>query len=353
MKDKFAHVKLDEVLYFQHIPKTAGTTLTYFLDRQFAKDEIFPYKTDVKWWKSEHFKEAVAQNKRCGAQGYRFVRGHFGYCFHHEIPGQPIRITMLRNAVNRCVSVYGHFQNVYKKKAEKGRPYAHSLYNSGESLEVFLNGPNSEKAFNNKMVHMLAVDADRRAIGREQLGAALVNCVPGDVDLSAYKNQSLDILYQLAKKHLDGFAFVGVQQYFQESMLMLAAMFHWRPLKTQKRFMVHRNRIHAKDVSPASIDALTALNQYDQQLVDHAEKRFKKTFLDLIHCKLGVMLSWEAFLDDRAKFNQALYRRILSDHRMHLISRAPHRALKAIWNERKHRTRVRNEYAKRKRLAGL
>ncbi len=46
MNNKSYTLKEDSTLCFLHIPKTAGTSLTAFLDAKFSSQNIFPYQ---KW----------------------------------------------------------------------------------------------------------------------------------------------------------------------------------------------------------------------------------------------------------------------------------------------------------------
>jgi hypothetical protein len=59
----------DEWLYFLHIPKTAGGTLTLFLDACFHEEEIFPARQLSELVRVVDLQDRLA---RC-----RFLRGHF------------------------------------------------------------------------------------------------------------------------------------------------------------------------------------------------------------------------------------------------------------------------------------
>ena len=73
----------DEALYFLHIPKTAGMTLSDLLDGHFDHDEIFP----------THFiRDVILTPELLHSVGnYRFYRGHFNqYLF--SIVGRPLKV---------------------------------------------------------------------------------------------------------------------------------------------------------------------------------------------------------------------------------------------------------------------
>lgn len=93
----------EDQLYFLHIPKTAGTTLISLLDLHFAPDEICPIQLDTKI--HELIPEKIAH--------YRLIRGHLDYDFYKLLAKKPIYITMLRDPLERVISLYEYWrQNV-------------------------------------------------------------------------------------------------------------------------------------------------------------------------------------------------------------------------------------------------
>src|SRR4026208_2316272 len=88
----------NELLYFLHIPKTAGMSFTNFIKSQFAPSESNP---DVNL--SDFIKTPPEQIAK-----YKFIAGHFFYGVDDFIKQKPVYITMLRDPVERTISHYAH-----------------------------------------------------------------------------------------------------------------------------------------------------------------------------------------------------------------------------------------------------
>ena len=90
----------DDQLYFLHIPKTAGTTLYALLDQHYPLKDICPEQLSSKVKKIPL--EELAR--------YRLIHGHLDYNFIKLLPKKPIIITMLRDPVERIISLYEYWK---------------------------------------------------------------------------------------------------------------------------------------------------------------------------------------------------------------------------------------------------
>ena len=92
---------LDEnIVYFLHIPKTAGTTLISIIDDHFNLESILHEQV----WNKLLLKmpETFSQ--------FKLIRGHFGYGLYRILPKKPLFLTMLREPVDRTLSFYEHIR---------------------------------------------------------------------------------------------------------------------------------------------------------------------------------------------------------------------------------------------------
>src|SRR5687767_3984239 len=100
----------DDVLFFQHIPKTGGLSLIEFLDSQFPPEAIFPLHSMGS--AAEITKFTPDQLRK-----FRLIRGHFGFgpydnAIYRYITQNPILITFLREPVARTISAHRYRQRV-------------------------------------------------------------------------------------------------------------------------------------------------------------------------------------------------------------------------------------------------
>ncbi len=100
-----------ERLYFLHIPKTAGTSLRYWLDDLFAKEDWLPC-------------DLIEQIHRFDSETinrHRFFSGHFG-CKIFDYLDDPIpTVTWLREPLSREISQYQFIRSRYDELVEIAR----------------------------------------------------------------------------------------------------------------------------------------------------------------------------------------------------------------------------------------
>ena len=84
----------DDILYFLHIPKTAGTSIIFILNNYFNNDSIL-YAQE---WGH------LSKNKPKDFSKFQLVKGHFGYAVYRILPKKPLYITMLRNPKDVIIS---------------------------------------------------------------------------------------------------------------------------------------------------------------------------------------------------------------------------------------------------------
>lgn len=67
---------ISKQIYFLHIPKTSGTSVTAYLDTLFPKKRIFPYQ---RWDQAFNDKGHKEIKKMLESNNFYLIRGHFGY----------------------------------------------------------------------------------------------------------------------------------------------------------------------------------------------------------------------------------------------------------------------------------
>lgn len=234
-------------LYFLHIHKTAGSTFTDILNRQFAPETICP---------AQQWHQLFAMPLPELGQ-YQLFRGHFHYCFHTLLPTPPLFMTFLRHPVERSISRYLHLRRDYRHYLY---PIAHSM-----SLRQFLHHPLTRAQVHNLQVRHLAFDFDIRAIADPLMP------LTDKMEMEAAVNQLLsdlpdDSLLDLARERLNSFAFVGITERFQESLAVLAHRMNWAQIDSFVNLNVSQERMTRDNLEPDLLEEIFKLNEADLEL---------------------------------------------------------------------------------------
>ena len=90
------------MIYFVHIPKTAGTTLTELLHAQFKKNQIFQISPPYHLQRlSEFYSQSPSERAK-----FKLVSGHFPMPLEDTLAREDRVLTVLRNPIDRVISLY-------------------------------------------------------------------------------------------------------------------------------------------------------------------------------------------------------------------------------------------------------
>ena len=156
----------DITLIFIHIPKTAGTSIRSLLQGLVTPRKSVYLYPQGKAISKEEFKALPAERK---AQ-IRVVMGHVMYGIHELLPQQVRYVTMLRDPVDRVVSLYHHIKRIPE------HPLHQSVVEKNLTLEEFVFSGRFLGADNEMVRHISGV----RGLGFGQCSA--------DVLKLAYRN---------------------------------------------------------------------------------------------------------------------------------------------------------------------
>lgn len=180
----------NEVIIFQHIPKTAGTTLRYIIQYQFAPGAICELYGDA----GSH-SERVNKLKnltKTERKKIEIINTHLGFGIHEYLSQPYTYITFLRDPVDRVISMYYYYQKT------KNPLFQHlSLKEFVESYPAVQNG--------------MTKNFSGVTLKRQLLPEEAKDKVP-------FTAENLE----LAKHNLQTqFKFVGISERFDESLILL------------------------------------------------------------------------------------------------------------------------------------
>jgi hypothetical protein len=245
-------------IYFQHIPKTAGTSLIRLLDQVFPAEEVCP----------AHLWSMLLRLPREGLRRYKLFRGHFYHHLHTYAPVKLTTFTFLRDPVERSLS---HYEHILRDRGH----YFHERANRQGSLAAFLRDPQTAAMITNFQTRGLGVDLDpvrialtldSEALGRAELERRLESV------LSQGETEAQLLARALAR--LRRMAFVGLVERYDESVRALFQTLGWKPVREVPRLNVSSNRLERRKLTSEERRLLEEHTRLDRALYEAATALF-------------------------------------------------------------------------------
>jgi len=260
-------LKDDDILYFLHIPKTAGTTFTSIIDSYFDFNSIFPEKI----W------PGLLNNKPNNFSKFKLIRGHFGYGIHRILEKNPVIITMLRDPISRIISSIDHIR--YYPIGTNWVP--DNFIPKNKSILEILKDPLKKIFFENDQTRHLGLDLGELLLSKEGINELRKeNNLLGSI--LKCKRPSDKKLLENAKQRLEQFAYFGLVERFEESLFLLYYTFGWKPNKSIWKMMI-TGKTNKNDVSIETLSAIKNCVNLDFELYKFAEKLFQSRFLQIVN----------------------------------------------------------------------
>ena len=232
-------------LIFLHLPKNGGTTFQTIVNRYYSKAETFRigYNKENKWNLDEFIHLPKERREKI-----HLLQGHFMFGLHEYLYGDSDYITFLRKPVERTISFYN-----YVLRTPQNRLYEDA---KNKSLFEFVTQIRDFDIHNGQIRKLSGVHGTEE----EMFEKALDNI----------------------EKH---FSFVGLQERFDESLIILANIYGWKDIHYKKK-NVSREGISPSELDDKTIQAIKEINHGDQKLYEIMEKRFCKTLSQIPHASI-------------------------------------------------------------------
>lgn len=218
-------------IYFIHIRKTAGTSLRSCIANEFSREKICPFYSEVSLRRNIPLGERVNHVKK-----YDFISGHF-YSLGTPLKDDFFIFTILRNPLDRTISVFNHMKN--DKSDHYYKPIANLSLIEAFDSEIFKN------ELWNGQTRQLVANAGY------------------DFD-SLTTEDSLEI----AKDYIQKIDFFGIHELLQDSGLRLFQKIGFDTLKNipWRNQEITSNGIKKSELSETEITVIKNYNFIDEQL---------------------------------------------------------------------------------------
>lgn len=231
-------------VFFLHLPKTAGTTMRRVLDREYRNVRRYEIGEDVtgdiRTFRSRPWDANNAP---------RLVQGHMSYGLHEFVPGPSAYVTVLREPIRRALSDYHYVTST------PGHPI-HEHVKDMSLVEYFESGITGQ--LSNGQVRLLSGDhlpEDRGVPSNRRMEKADFDRARANLD--------------------DNFAAVGVQERFDETLLLFRRRLGWRwPFYVREN--VTSRPYRREDIPDGDLARLRELNLLDIELYDAVRDKFDR-----------------------------------------------------------------------------
>jgi hypothetical protein len=252
----------NELLFFLHVPKTAGISLTAVLGANFVPGAILAASD---WTKAGEVIEGVRGMSTVERARVRCVCGHYWFgpgdgAVHDHFSIDPIVLTVLRDPVARTASAHQHVmrwpEHWLRKELGIGEDGTISLHD-------FVEHPGAQGEIANLQTRLV-------------VGAVPGNPFLGDPDPEEAVPFTDGELLEIAKQRLDSFAWIGLTERMEESVRLLTARMGWAPVEELPS--LNLNPVPSAEVELAAETRAAILDRtaLDAELYAYASERLER-----------------------------------------------------------------------------
>ena len=273
---------MSDQYFFIHLMKTAGTSFAFQLRENFASDDIYPSKeidarngNDVAAYVSIKRLLELTPERRADV---RIFTGHFPYVASELIERDLIRLTLLRDPVERTVSMLKHFKRLTKRVQgfsleeiyDDPFVFGHFIENH-QSMMFSVTADDKPEAFGSPMTYWATLTLMRMQdpdTARDESKAEIVRM--RDVASTYAPKVDAERLAR-AKANLEKVDVVGLSDHYEDFVKELHDRFGWWPQGLDVPKKVNQSR-ESWEVSDALRKRIEADNACDIEFYEHARE---------------------------------------------------------------------------------
>ena len=254
-----------DVLYFLHIPKTAGSSFVEFLKAIYKPDE-----SSFSLFVQDFLKLPPEQIANLKA-----VSGHYFYNIQTFTPRTLVYVTMLRDPIERTISMYAQIQRMQTH-------YAYEIVKS-QSLLDFVTDERTKPLYVNYQTRYIAADPNTIEMAKKLSSEQMKTLeLWWQMESFAPTGYSDPALLERAQERLRKFAFVGLAEQYDESVEVLCYTFGWPMPAALKMFNVSGNRPARESIPQDVIDVIQENTQLDAALYETGKQLFEAHYAQML-----------------------------------------------------------------------
>jgi hypothetical protein len=254
----------EDLLYFLHIPKTAGTTMISILDSQYNAKKIL----------NLHEWQELLPLMPIDFTKYDFIRGHFGRSIFGLLPKKPICVTILRDPIKLMISSY---------KMVARQPKEKELYSVEENQTIsdLITDP-KRFPLTNRQAHHIVAKLDIQSLTKDMTKEEVKKFFPHHLREFYLPEMSDEELFENAKTSiLNDFAFFGIVEKMEKSLFLLHYTFGWMPIRDTVRENISPKNQNS-ELSEEAMEKLSEMTKVDQKLYDYANEIFDSRYSQMV-----------------------------------------------------------------------
>ncbi|HEY80023.1 MAG TPA: hypothetical protein EYP25_07545 [Anaerolineae bacterium] len=265
-KRKTSSPSLGPVVIYHHIAKTGGTSLRKVVQANYKGKALWesygPNRGSVAWYEAHY--HALSPERKAAIQ---CIAGHSA---HYIIPAidRPFRVfTLLRDPVERMISLYYFAQTLARRGQGKGAEIGRALQARGWTLaDIYTQlGGGQRLAPEERRLFAPFFNGQTRAILGPHTDTSAMPFLPGD-------SEALEPMLRQTRQVLDAYYELGVTEAYAESVQHFARVFGWRRV-----FLSHVNRTRKRprvhELPPRILAMIREYNALDHALHAYAAQR--------------------------------------------------------------------------------